>query len=121
LEARRGELNQSDLSARADRPNRLSIQADFQTSRIPDQQTHFFRGFDQLGFVSLKRVGENQLLPELKGAKVHVFGVGRSGTADRAALPIERLNKILEFWNTLFRDGGSESVDINQNLAVQSN
>jgi hypothetical protein len=69
----------------------------------------------------LERVGENQLLPELKGAKVHVFGVGRSGAAERSALPIERLNKILEFWNSLFRDGGSQSVDINQNLAVQSN
>ena len=67
----------------------------------------------------LKRVGENQLLPQLQGAKIHVFGVGRGGTADRTALPIERLNKILEFWNSLFRDGGSQSVDINQNLAVQ--
>jgi len=52
---------------------------------------------------------------------VHVFGVGRSGTADRPALPIERLNKILGFWNSLLKDGGSASVDINQNLAVQSN
>jgi hypothetical protein len=67
----------------------------------------------------LKRVAENQLLPQLQGAKVHVFGIGRSGVADRAALPIERLNKILEFWNSLFKDCGSASVDINQNLAVQ--
>jgi len=67
----------------------------------------------------LRRVGENQLLPELQGAKVHVFGVGRGGTAGRAALPIERLNKILEFWTRMFRDGGAQSVDINQNLAVQ--
>jgi len=69
----------------------------------------------------LKRVAENQLLPQLQGAKVHVFGVGRSGTADRAALPIERLNKILEFWNSLLKEGGSAGVDINQNLAVQPN
>ena len=50
---------------------------------------------------------------------MHVFGVGRGGTAGRAALPIERLNKILEFCNRMFRDGGAQSVDINQNLAVQ--
>ena len=67
----------------------------------------------------LTRVRENQLVPELRGAKVHVFGVGRSGTAERTALPIERLNKIMEFWTTLLKEGGSASVSINQNLAVQ--
>jgi hypothetical protein len=29
------------------------------------------------------------------------------------------LNKLLAFWNSLFKEGGSISVDINQNLAVQ--
>ncbi|MGE0239276.1 MAG: hypothetical protein AB7F09_13300 [Parvibaculaceae bacterium] len=67
----------------------------------------------------LQRVAENRLVPELRGAKVHVFGVGRGGTAERAALPIERLNKIMEFWTRLFTEGGSASVSINQNLAVQ--
>ncbi len=67
----------------------------------------------------LKRIKENQLVPQLSGAKVHVFGVGRGGTAERAALPVERLNKILAFWTSLFKEGGSQSVDINQNLAVQ--
>lgn len=66
-----------------------------------------------------KRVNENQLVPQLSGAKVHVFGVGRSGTAERAALPIERLNKIEAFWSALFKQGGSASVSISQNLAVQ--
>jgi hypothetical protein len=66
-----------------------------------------------------KRVNENQLVPQLSGAKVHVFGVGRSGTAQRAALPIERLNKIEAFWSALFKQGGSESVSISQNLAVE--
>jgi hypothetical protein len=66
-----------------------------------------------------KRVNENQLVPRLSGAKVHVFGVGRSGTAERAALPIERLNKIEAFWSELFKEGGSASVSISQNLAVQ--
>ena len=67
----------------------------------------------------LKRVTENQLVPQLRGAKVQVFGVGRGGTAERAALPIERLNKIMAFWSKLFTDGGSAGVAINQNLAVQ--
>jgi hypothetical protein len=66
-----------------------------------------------------KRVSENQLVPQLTGAKVHVFGVGRSGTAERAPLPIERLNKIEAFWSGLFKEGGSASVSISQNLAVQ--
>lgn len=66
-----------------------------------------------------KRIDENQLVPQLAGAKVHVFGVGRSGTAERAALPIDRLNKIEAFWSSLFKEGGSTSVSINQNLAVQ--
>ena len=67
----------------------------------------------------LKRIHDNQLVPQLTGAKVHVFGVGRGGTAERAALPVERLNKIIAFWTSVFREGGSTSVDINQNLAVQ--
>jgi hypothetical protein len=67
----------------------------------------------------LKRVAENQLVPSLHGAKVQVFGVGRGGTAERTALPIERLNKIMEFWTRLFTEGGSGGVSINQNLAVQ--
>jgi hypothetical protein len=67
----------------------------------------------------LERVAENQLVPELRGAKVNVFGVGRGGTAERTALPIERLNKIMAFWSKLFADGGSAGVSINQNLAVQ--
>ena len=48
-----------------------------------------------------------------------MFGVGRGGTAERTALPIERLNKIMEFWTKLLEDGGAASVAINQNLAVQ--
>ena len=67
----------------------------------------------------LKRVADNQLVPTLRGAKVHVFGVGRGGTAERTALPIERLNKIMEFWTKLLERGGAASVAINQNLAVQ--
>lgn len=67
----------------------------------------------------LKRIHDNQLVPQFSGAKVHVFGVGRGGTAERAALPVERLNKILAFWTSVFREGGATSVDINQNLAVQ--
>jgi hypothetical protein len=67
----------------------------------------------------LKRIHDNQLVPQLTGAKVHVFGVGRGGTAERAPLPVEWLNKLLAFWNSLFKEGGSISVDINQNLAVQ--
>jgi len=66
-----------------------------------------------------KRVNKNQLLPRLSGAKVHVFGVGRGGTAERTALPIERLNKIEAFWSGLFKEGGSASVSISQNLAVE--
>ena len=67
----------------------------------------------------LKRVAENKLVPEFAGAPVHVFGVGRGGTAERTALPIERLNKIMEFWTRLFTEGGSGAVSITQNLAVQ--
>jgi hypothetical protein len=67
----------------------------------------------------LKRIAENRLVPSLRGARVHVFGVGRGGTAERTALPIERLNKIMEFWTKLFGEGGSTSVSISQNLAVE--
>jgi hypothetical protein len=67
----------------------------------------------------LKRISDNQLVPQLPGATIRVFGVGRAGTAERAALPVERLNKILAFWTSLFKEGGSQSVAINQNLAVQ--
>jgi hypothetical protein len=67
----------------------------------------------------LEKIAANSLVPRLQGAKIHVFGVGRGGTVERSALPVERLNKILDFWNRLFSEAGAQRVDISQNLAVQ--
>jgi hypothetical protein len=60
-----------------------------------------------------------KLVPRLKGASVRVFGVGRGGTAERTPLAISVLNKVMGFWEQLFKSAGATQVLISQNLIVQ--
>ena len=57
-------------------------------------------------------------VPNLQGARVKIFGVGRGGGAERMPLPIPGLNKLLDFWNTLFTRSGAARVMISQNLVA---
>lgn len=65
----------------------------------------------------LAKVKENRLVPDLAGARINVFGVGRGGGPGRAPLTVGRLNKLIDFWNGYFEATGA-SATINQNLVV---
>ncbi|MEO8421042.1 MAG: hypothetical protein ABI457_07605 [Hyphomicrobium sp.] len=56
------------------------------------------------------------LLASLKGAEVHVFGVGRDGTPSRAPLNVAALQKIMEFWKTYFQASNAQSIEISPNI-----
>ena len=59
------------------------------------------------------------LLASLKGAEVHVFGVGRDGTPSRAPLNVAALQKIMEFWKAYFQASNAQSIEISPNIIVR--
>jgi len=66
----------------------------------------------------IARIEADNFLPNLQGAAVKIFGVGRGGGEERAPLSVPRLNKLLDFWNTLFERSGATPVTISQNLVA---
>jgi hypothetical protein len=66
----------------------------------------------------IARIEADNFLPNLEGAAVKIFGVGRGGGEERAPLSVPRLNKLLDFWNTLFERSGAAPVTISQNLVA---
>ena len=64
------------------------------------------------------RIEADNLVPSLQGAAVKIFGVGRGGGEERTPLSVRRLNKLLDFWNTLFERSGAAPVTISQNLVA---
>jgi hypothetical protein len=66
----------------------------------------------------IDRIEADNFLPNLEGAAVKIFGVGRGGGEERTPLSVPRLNKLLDFWNTLFERSGAAPVTISQNLVA---
>jgi hypothetical protein len=66
----------------------------------------------------LAPIEADNLVPNLEGAAVKIFGVGRGGGSERTPLPVPMLNKLLDFWNTLFERSGAAPVTISQNLVA---
>jgi hypothetical protein len=65
----------------------------------------------------IAQLEQDRLIPKLGGATVKVFGVGRGGSAARAALSQERLNKLQDFWTRFFTAAGA-SVTLTQNFGL---
>lgn len=65
----------------------------------------------------IAKLEQDHLIPNLAGATVKVFGVGRGGSAARAPLTQERLTKLQDFWTRFFTNAGA-SVTLQQNLGV---
>lgn len=55
-----------------------------------------------------------KLMANLRGAEIHVSGVGRSDSKDRRPLTIKESNKLKEFWFAYFKECGAETVTISQ-------
>ncbi len=60
----------------------------------------------------------DNLVPNLQGAAAKFCGVDRGGREERTPLSVPRLNKLLDFWNTLFERSGAAPVTISQNLVA---
>ena len=66
----------------------------------------------------IAQIEADNLVLNLQGAAVKIFGVGRGGGEERTLLSVPRLNKLLDFWNTLFERSGAAPVTISQNLVA---
>jgi hypothetical protein len=56
------------------------------------------------------RLAEDRLIPNLLGAKVGIFGIGRGGGAGRVALTQDKLAKLEDFWKLFFTAAGAEAT-----------
>lgn len=66
----------------------------------------------------ITRLSADSLIPDLSGAVVRVFGVGRGGNpADRHPLDQQLLEKLLNFWQAFFAAAGA-TVTIQQELGT---
>ena len=64
----------------------------------------------------LKQIATDHLVPDLGGAEVRVFGVGRSGLPGRPPLSQHLLSKITDFWTQYFAASHS-TISIQQSLS----
>jgi len=58
--------------------------------------------FNDKNPVLIAKVEADQLIPDLGGAQVAIFGVGRSGKPERPALEQDLLVKLTDFWKRYF-------------------
>jgi len=58
-------------------------------------------------------------IPNFRGAKVSVAGVGRSDHADRRPLTLKEMAKLTDFWKAYFKEGGAGDTYIGQSLPSQ--
>ena len=65
----------------------------------------------------LARIEADGLVPDLAGASVRIFGVGRGGTAERRPLDQALLTKLMDFWQRYFAAAGA-TVTIQQSLGA---
>lgn len=65
----------------------------------------------------LARIATDGLVPDLPGAVVQIFGVGRGGTAERRPLDQVLLAKLMDFWQRYFAAAGA-TVSIQQSLGA---
>lgn len=65
----------------------------------------------------IARIAADGLVPDLTGATVRVFGVGRGGTPERRPLDQALLAKLMDFWQRYFAAAGT-TVTIQQSLGA---
>lgn len=66
----------------------------------------------------MRRVKKDNLIPNLGGATIHVFGFGRSGVAAaKTALRQDRLARLSGFWTSYFAATGAK-LSLEQNLSL---
>lgn len=64
----------------------------------------------------IEKLRTTRLIPDLNKAEVHVFGVGRSGLPGRPPLPIDKMQKLNDFWTLYFKAADAGSLTITEGL-----
>jgi hypothetical protein len=91
---------------RADRTNRIVIFSDMiENSEYLPGRTFFSTADGAL----IEKIAADRLIPDLFGAEVRVFGVGRTGTEGREPLSQQQLGKLVGFWTTFFAAAGADA------------
>jgi hypothetical protein len=98
---------------RSGRPNRIFLFSDLiENSEYLPGARFFSTRNDQL----LSSIAKDRLAPNLAGAEVQAFGVGRTGDPrNRHALPQEKFEKLVDFWEAYFSLAGG-SLTVQQTL-----
>lgn len=105
----------STAEIRPAQPNKLFLFTDLiENSQYLPGKEFWNTGNDKL----LPKLTTDGLIPDLKGAQVRVFGVGRSGKPGRPALEQDLMKKLTEFWTAYFMAAGASLV-IQQSLSGQ--
>lgn len=104
----------ASIEYRPGRPNRLFLFTDLieNSQYLPGKEF-----FSVANTKLLARIGTDDLVPDLAGASVRVFGVGRGGTPERRQLPQELLQKLTGFWKAYFTAAGA-TLTIQESLGV---
>lgn len=92
------------IEYRRGRSNRIFIFSDLieNSPDIPGKDL-----FDNKTQTLVARAEKRRMVPELTGADVRVFGVGRSGKPGRPPLPTDLLLKLKDFWEAYFARTGA--------------
>jgi hypothetical protein len=64
----------------------------------------------------IKRLKHEKLIANLKNVDVDVAGVGWDDSNSRQPLPIDKYNKLIEFWRAYFKESGATNVRIGHDL-----
>jgi hypothetical protein len=67
----------------------------------------------------ISMLAKDRLVPGLPSVEISVFGIGRTGDPNnRQALPQDKLEKLLDFWETYFSVAGTDPPRLRQTLGA---
>jgi hypothetical protein len=92
---------------REGRPNRFFMFSDMieNSEHLPGREFFSVPNETLIGLLADKR-----LIPNLMGAEIVAFGIGRGGAGGREGLPQDRLAKLQDFWDLFFRAAGASAT-----------
>ncbi len=101
---------------REGRQNRFFVFSDMIENSQYLSGAKFFAG-KNAAIVSM--LAKDRLVPGLPGVEMSVFGIGRTGDPkDRQALPQDKLEKLIDFWETYFSLAGTSPPRLRQTLGA---
>jgi hypothetical protein len=66
----------------------------------------------------ISALAKDRLVPNLHDASIKAFGIGRTGIpGNREALPQDKMEKLIDFWETFFSLSGTRPPRFQQTLS----